>query len=116
MAIQNRSSFQTEATGTFVRMEHGTHIRVTLGPNLLVVLLMLGWIGIPVSILASTLPAWLANPATSEPLGVVIPLTMAVGGIVVFAVGRRLATGEDASLLDFLQETLEAEQLPDEHS
>jgi hypothetical protein len=110
-AINYRNSFQTEARGTFSSFEHGTRIRLTLGPAPLVLVFGLVWILFAVGVLitgaASDFPVVVSNGFPPA----VIPFAILAFGLALVGVGRLLARGEGAFLLQFLLTELEAEEV-----
>jgi hypothetical protein len=110
-AIKIRNSFQTEARGTFTPAEHSTRIDVSLGPSPLVLVFGLVWLMVFVPFVAAEFAGGVPNLAATGFTEGLIPLAMLLAGAGIFVVGRLLARGEDAFLMQFLMQELEAEEL-----
>jgi hypothetical protein len=110
-AIKIRNSFQTEARGTFTPAEQGTRIDVTLGPSPLVLAVGLVWLLLVLWFLAAGFAEGMLELAATGFTPSLLPLGMLLVGVATFAIGRLLARGEDAFLLRFLMQELEADEV-----
>ncbi len=110
-----RNSFQTIMYGTFSDKGDHTEIACLAGPRRFVIAFMAIWI-LGVASIGSLIALSSTNGLlqgeegfVSGLLGILIPVGLLVFGVGLFWGGRVLARGEEERLLQFLDETIEAE-------
>ena len=110
-----RNSFQTIMYGTFTDKGDHTEIACLAGPRRIVIAFMLIWILGVITIgsmvtLSSFGQLLQGDVGFLDGLtGVLLPVALLVFGVGLFWGGRVLARGEEETLLQFLDETIEAE-------
>lgn len=115
--LRGRNSFQSVLRARLLPDAGGTILECRLGMHPAVVVFTLFWLGAVVLIGGSIFVAGIADvmgSARSEiPVAIALlgPPAMLAFGLVLFAVGRGMARGEDAFLTQFLIQTLEARPL-----
>lgn len=109
------SSLQPEAKAQFVAAPDGTCMRVRLGPRRWIT--VSGWIGLAFMVLfvegLMLLCRYQGNPRCREPLVFALPLVVPALLSVLQLWGWRLIRDETVFLVDFLKQTLEAEEVPE---
>jgi len=112
--IKGRNSFQSCLRVTLADVSTGTTLECRGGLHLAVIVFMIFWMGVVVLIGGSVfLAAIIALTTTADSeippaMGLVIPPSMLLFGVVLVLFGRRMARGEEAFLLDFVAQTTTA--------
>lgn len=115
--IHYRNSFQTMLVASFSPHGSGSRISCELGMHTFVRVFMIVWlvaaIGIGGPIAFAALKAWdMTGVGPKEPADILLPVGMPVFGVLLLLFGQHLARDENAFLLQFLEETVQAADAP----
>jgi len=115
--IHYRNSFQTMLVAVFSPHGSGSRISCELGMHTFVRVFMIVWltaaVGIGGPIAFAALKAWISTGAgPKQPVDILMPVGMPIFGIVLLLFGQHLARDENAFLLQFLEETVQASATP----
>lgn len=112
--IAYRNSFQTVMFGTMKAEGRGTRIAARTGMHPFAAVFMTVWLSV-VGLAATTAVVHSIEATPGEPaqaLFLLVPVGMFGFGIALVGIGRWIARGERARLIEFLERTLEAKRAP----
>jgi hypothetical protein len=103
------NSFAPFFFGTLSREERGTHVEGRFGMDPFVKFFMVVWLGLAVAIGLPILISTPAHPIRGDDwIGIVVPLGLICGGILVPKIGQLIGRGEERYLREFVEATLAA--------
>jgi len=104
-----RNAFAPFFFGTLLREERGTHVEGRFGMQPFTKIFLIIWVTLAAAMSLPVLVSTLAHPTGGDDwVGIVVPVALVGGGILVPKFGQLIGKGEEKYLRGFLEATLEA--------